>query len=57
MIMQIFRESVCYIVAGEVEDVADKVIEALSLSIEKVKELADERKVSYLNFYEINEIL
>ncbi|KAF8361639.1 thoc-1 [Pristionchus pacificus] len=40
----IFRESVCYIVAGEIEDVADKVIETLSLSIEKTKELAAEGK-------------
>lgn len=40
----------CYIVAGEIEDVADKVIETLSLSIEKTKELAAEGKVSYFDF-------
>lgn len=35
----------CYLVASDVEDMADKVIEALSLSMEKTKELAEEGKV------------
>ncbi|GMR36866.1 hypothetical protein PMAYCL1PPCAC_07061 [Pristionchus mayeri] len=40
----ILRESVCYLVASEVEEMADKVIETLSLSIEKTTELAEEGK-------------
>lgn len=40
----ILRESVCLLIANEVEKEADKVIEALSLSLEKTKELAEEGK-------------
>ncbi|GMT15007.1 hypothetical protein PFISCL1PPCAC_6304, partial [Pristionchus fissidentatus] len=41
---KILRESVCFVIAGEVSEMADKVIEILSLSMERANELAGEGK-------------